>query len=259
MLYVMNRLFKQFIYAITQLTLFSLIAYGVYSWFAPNPTCFDNKQNQGEEEIDCGGPNCPTCEIRHLKPIESLPVQFLDAGGQGRSTILVELRNPNEGWGAQQFNYVINFYNSSSTPVASLSGVSFIYSGEIKYLILPGVVLDSSLVTRSETLISSPNWLQRDVFPQPKISFRQVKGVIDKKNKQIVVSGNLVNEDSSSFATVNVSAVVSNQVGQPVGASKTLLKDIKAFEERFFQINIPVVDTAIVNLDSIKTLVETKK
>ena len=27
----------------------------------PPPSCTDGKQNQGEEDIDCGGPNCPSC------------------------------------------------------------------------------------------------------------------------------------------------------------------------------------------------------
>jgi len=36
------------------------------------PTCNDGKKNQNEEEIDCGGPSCPSCELEPLEPEEPI-------------------------------------------------------------------------------------------------------------------------------------------------------------------------------------------
>jgi hypothetical protein len=49
------------------------------------PTCDDRIQNQGEEDVDCGGP-CITCDLCSL-PAEDLPVRFFWGDWKGKSWI----------------------------------------------------------------------------------------------------------------------------------------------------------------------------
>lgn len=49
------------------------------------PTCDDRIQNQGEEDVDCGGP-CISCDLCSL-PAEDLPVRFFWGDWKGKSWI----------------------------------------------------------------------------------------------------------------------------------------------------------------------------
>jgi hypothetical protein len=42
---------------------------------APEPTCFDQVQNQGEEDIDCGGP-CIPCTVEEASKSKSFWIIF---------------------------------------------------------------------------------------------------------------------------------------------------------------------------------------
>jgi len=46
-----------------------------------NATCFDEIQNQDEERVDCGGPNCPPCPPTCDDGILNQEEQFIDCGG----------------------------------------------------------------------------------------------------------------------------------------------------------------------------------
>ena len=55
------------------------------------PTCFDEIQNQGEERVDCGGPNCPPCQPScddgvqnqgEQTPVTNAYVTAIDCGGE---------------------------------------------------------------------------------------------------------------------------------------------------------------------------------
>src|SRR3989344_6654280 len=43
------------------------------------PTCFDGRQNQEEEKIDCGGP-CTPCVLKDLKQLIVGPVEIVPVG-----------------------------------------------------------------------------------------------------------------------------------------------------------------------------------
>ena len=65
----MTRLAKQIIIAIIFFLILAGFGFLVYWNILPNPSCFDNIQNQNEEGIDCGGP-CQSCEAAALKNLE---------------------------------------------------------------------------------------------------------------------------------------------------------------------------------------------
>ncbi len=46
-----------------------------------NATCFDEKLNQEEERVDCGGPNCPPCPPTCDDGILNQDEQYIDCGG----------------------------------------------------------------------------------------------------------------------------------------------------------------------------------
>ncbi|MBU6415055.1 hypothetical protein KGQ34_02340, partial [Patescibacteria group bacterium] len=85
---------RQFVILLTV----AAVAAGILFLFArrliPQPTCFDNKKNQNEEEVDCGGV-CAPCALKHQEPLAlSWPPRFFLID-EHRYDIVAELRNPN--------------------------------------------------------------------------------------------------------------------------------------------------------------------
>ncbi|HEY4523623.1 MAG TPA: hypothetical protein VJK04_01990 [Candidatus Paceibacterota bacterium] len=238
----MNRLLKQLFYGLFYLVLLFAIGLGVYFLaLKPAPTCFDNKLNQGEEEVDCGGP-CPSCELKRLEPLKISPVIILESG-EDLITAIFEIRNPNRNYGSDKFTYVLNIYDSAGNNLASFSEESFIYASQIKTVVEPGLKIKFAKIARSEVLVADLSWRPRTEFSLPKIQTREIK--VNREKTGVTVMGVLVNENAFRLPQVGISAVVYDGIGLENGGSKTFARDVEAFEERFFKIFIPISIGAI--------------
>ena len=247
----MPRFFKQLIYSVFYLAVIGLIVYGIYSLFIqPAPTCFDNRQNQGEKEADCGGP-CVSCELKKLKPIEASVEIF----GIGDSTnVVLNFANHNITYGAQSFTYTLNFYGAARENIYSLTKTSFIYPAEAKKIVIePNLKIDfRKIVGVPEISVSAPAYKSAEEFSEPKTQFRQVKTEIN--GSTATVTGILANRESFKISRAGVGALITNKAtGKLVGASKTVLFDIRPFEERAFKIIVPL--NAILRLNELETAV----
>jgi len=248
-----NRLLKQFLYGSIYLLIFGFVAYNIYFAVIPEPSCFDNRRNQNEEEVDCGG-QCASCEIRRLKPIEVLPTLIFPADGN-RSLALLELRNPNAAWGAENFQYVFKVFDAQGKELSNISGQSFIYSGDSKHLVEVNLPLDSKMAARSEVVISDLSWKRRDEFPRPKITIKTLTTKTERR--QILISSNIANEELFGYPEVQIIGVGVDKTGRRIAASKTVLQEIKPNEERFFQLTFPAL--ADLDLKLTKIFVEAKR
>ena len=92
----MNRFLKQFIYGLVYVIVFVALVYGTYVLFiyARPASCFDGRQNQGEREIDCGGP-CEPCGLKLVQDIATSTPQILEID-KNRVSIISEIRNFNQ-------------------------------------------------------------------------------------------------------------------------------------------------------------------
>ncbi len=250
----MSRTIKQIIYGFFYLAVLAAIVYGVsFAIKETAPTCVDNRQNQGETEVDCGGPNCQPCAIKHLLPIAP-KLEYFGVGGN--TTVILTLSNPNLEYGAQSFIYTINFYGTNHNLLFSLTKDSFIYPAEAqKTIVEPNLAFNyRSMVGQPEIVISSVNWKSVADFAEPKFQTRQIRTEV--AGARVTVSGILVNREAISFPKATVGLLVYQQLtdnNKLVGASKTVLQNIKPFEERAFKIIVPL-DVAL-KLPEIDTLI----
>lgn len=240
----MSRLLKQIIYGALYLVVFSAIFYGLYSLnIFSAPSCFDNRQNQKEEGIDCGGP-CVSCAIKNLQPFRSKVEIF---GIDGNTNAVITLSNPNIDYGAETFTYTLNFYNQQKEKIFSLSKTSFIYPAEAQKIIIePNLRISSLGISGSpELIIGNINWKLASEFPEPRVQIRQVKTEIS--GTQAIITGILVNRESFSLARVGVGALVYRNLPDSAtnlaGASKTVLQNLQPLEERAFNIPVPLATT----------------
>lgn len=254
-----RRLIKQIIYGSFYFIIIFGFIYIIYFFvLKPIPSCFDGKKNQSEEGIDCGGP-CPPCELKELKLIQILPVGIVSL--DGKTSALIELRNPNINWGADKFYYELNFYDSAGEKIFSLSKDSFIYPGEVKYIAEINLDVDYQKISRSEfTIINEPSWKPASEFPLPKISSpRGISTEYNQKEKKIIISGIWTNENPFSVSEAVIIGVLWDNLGRRVGISKTLLSGIKPREQKAFRIILTTKDLINFDPSATEVFVEVKK
>lgn len=241
-----SRLIKQIIFGVFYLVVLSALGFGVYGLlFRVGGSCFDGKLNQEETGVDCGG-SCLPCALKNLEAIGSVGVPEIFAT-DGKSTILLRLKNASLDYGADQFRYELSFFNLRNEKIHSLIGDSFIYPGEIKNIVLPAVNLDAGIVARTEVAVKEASWIPAPEFSKPQTQVRSLVTQASAGTAQ--VRGIVTNLNSYKLSRVLVSAILFNQNNQKIGASKTLLQDLNPFEERSFTIFIPAAGQQIgVNL-----------
>ena len=106
----MDRLLKQFLFALLFLAIFGGISFWIYRITRPVVSCFDKIQNQGEEAVDCGGV-CGNFCLSSLKPIE-IKNSYLfkiteESGGVADYDTLFKVYNPNSQFGSSRVDYEV--------------------------------------------------------------------------------------------------------------------------------------------------------
>lgn len=241
-----SRLAKQIFYAAGYLSALFLVIFIAYLiWFKPVATCFDNRRNQNETDIDCGG-QCQACEIKTLILPEVSWLKYFPADNQ--IVIAAEIKNSNLNYAADFFSYTIDIYDNGGVKIKSLMKNSFIYAGEIKYLV-ESVEIDSKKIKEIKISFSNIHWKLNEEFKKPVTQLREIK------TESTVVSGFLTNNNAFRLSKIRIFGFLYNQYGILIGASKTELENISAFEEKFFKINFPK-NLGDINPDKTKVYAE---
>ena len=134
-----KRLRKQIVIAFVFLGIFSLIGGGIYLTHHSKPTCFDNKRNQGEEDVDCGGP-CILCELKYNPPLSLADSPVLLVNQKNKVDILFQITNLSQEWGAQEFSYKVILIGSNQEQQEFIKS-GFIFPHEIRYFIVPNITV----------------------------------------------------------------------------------------------------------------------
>lgn len=231
-----KRLIKQIIYGSGYLTVLFLILFAIYFiWLKPEPTCFDNKQNQDEIGVDCGGP-CAACEIKVLLPLQLVWNNYFSING--KAALAGQIKNSNTDYGASRFSYVFDIYNKSGAKIKTISNSSFIYASEIKY-VFELTDLNYSNIGEIKISFSDVQWLVNEKFLKPKTQIREKTVKIGDSGRGVEVSGYIINENAYPLRKIRLVGFLATSNNIKISVSKTELDNLKAFEERYFKIIFP--------------------
>lgn len=218
---------KQIVYGALYLVILVLIGGGAYALFAPKAPAAPPAPSS-----NCPGPACSA---------EGIVVggfsKFISSPGY--DTLLARVENHNTGFAAQSFHYSFDLYNASGTLLHSYPGNSFLYGGEVKYLVLPNIPVPAQFA-QGKVAISDPVWVAAQSMgiapqfgnPLPVTGSSVAAGTIS-------VQGALTDGDPSAFATIMVVAVFYGRDGIAVGASQTQLDGIAPGETKAFSVAYP--------------------
>ncbi len=166
-----RRIIKQFIYGGFFLAVVFLIGFGAYWIFSSKASCFDNKKNQSERGIDCGG-LCVSCGIKYPENLNSVWVKTLPAG-ENKTIAVSGIENPNVEVGSE-FSYTVNIFSKNGVILKTLNSDSFIYAGEKKILV-DVFEADFKNIDKAEISFSNVNFRPRSEFSKPKAEVREFK------------------------------------------------------------------------------------
>ncbi len=232
---------RQIIIVSVYILIFTLLSVGVYYAFLKSPeTCFDNKKNQDEQGIDCGGVCALACE-EHItgEALEAVETAFVPSGN-GRYDVLVKVHNPNDEIGASVFEYVLELKDSAGQIIATRTGTSFILPQENKYLLELNID-----VTREPVGVS----VRLDVSKWERFSGYREKPVINiyQRRYSEISSGSgfseayglLSNESPYDFRSIVVKVILRDGNGGVLAFNMTEMRTVISHEERDFRLVWP--------------------
>ena len=220
--------------------IFALLSAGIYYSFIKAPeTCFDGKQNQNEQGVDCGGA-CGACrEVVIGQDLEIKEAAFV-SGGNGRFDVVAKIYNPNDEAGASSFRYTFELKDASGKVMATRSGESYILPQENKY------VMELNLETATE-----PNSVE---IKTENIRWEHFSGyqekpavnVYQRRYNQISSGvgfseayGLLSNESLYDFRSIVVKVILRDNNGKPLAFNQTEMRTVVSHENRDFRLVWP--------------------
>ncbi len=212
-----RRLFKRTFIAVIYLAVFSGVGTVAYFLFRPTPMP--------------PPPPPPT-----IYPIEIIWSQVFSSGANIYS-MAAKIRNPNTSYGASDFNYKVYLYDTNNVLIKVLTGKSFIWPGESKYIVEGGIdLLKAPIKTIFE--IENPAWREVLNFKGINLTLGNINYGKGKPGSGKFFMVDFIADNITSFnlEKVYVSAVVLNREKLPIAVSSTILENLNSKERRFFSI-----------------------
>lgn len=210
--------------------------------FTPAPSCFDNKQNQKEEGVDCGG-ECEACVTNPKDLIIYWARPFEFSSGHYDMAALIE--NPNPFYGAKEIKYKISLYESNIL-VGEREGKTYLNPRE-KFLIFEsGISTGFRKADRAAIVFEEINWKRFDITrPNILVSSKFFENAPNGREKVI-----FQNKTILPIRNLDAYAVLLDSDGNAFGASATRIERLLSEEtkEVFFTWGKPYIPPSSVEV-----------
>lgn len=201
------------------------------------PTCIDQKQNQGETGIDCGGPCKAACTAAQ-RPAQVRFARAVMPGGN-RTDVIAYIDNPNAGASAQGVHGTVTVYDAAHALLASKDVTFDLSPGGLTPLLLIGILSSSTAVTQTFLTIEDAN--VRWVRSTDKPVVPTVKNLAWQNTDTPRVTATLVNPIAKPLTDVRLVATVFDASGTAIAASSTIVPSVPAqgTAQAVFTWNVP--------------------
>lgn len=212
------------IFSILGVTFGGAILFGVY-YATPSGSCTDVHRNQGEEDIDCGGP-CAPCALKHPKGIVSLWARSFETRAKIYD-VAAQIENPNEGLSSVDVVYEFTLFDRIG-PIAKKIGHTFLFAQE------KVVILETNLETLRPPQgvnfkILNVTWnASREPLPGLIVEKHEYKIINEDGKKKSAVDVSILNNSPFGFREVEVQFLVVDPTDTLIGINKVIVEDLLA-------------------------------
>ena len=215
----------------------------IISLLSKPATCFDGLLNQGETSADLGGP----CELRDpltLKPVTVLWTRSFKLL-PGIYSAVAYLENPNIDTGSERVFYTLRLYDKDGVQVTERSGEAFLPPQAIVPVFESNIQTGNRIPVRAAlTMQTGAEWKRMKRFADDMVIRDQQNSEMDNRPR---VKGSVANVGLEHLRKVSVVAVVFDEAGNAVGASRTVIDDLPAGSTREAVFTWPAPFTSYVS------------
>lgn len=214
---------RQLLFALGALAIVGALAVGGYfSFFYEAPSCFDGRQNQGEEGVDCGGACALLCTQPNISTVWARTVRA--APGVYHAVALV--RNPDTG-AAGSVPYEVSLFDNENLLIARREGELAIGPGDIIPLFEANVITGERVPTRTFVEFAAGVFTraEREATPIRVVSFE-----LDEDAHRLTAE--VENRSSLPAEDITITALLFDDADILVQASQTRVASLATRERR---------------------------
>lgn len=191
------------------------------------PTCFDNRQNGGEADVDCGG-SCVSCEVKHAKDVAIFWTRGV-AVRENSYDAVAYVENQNEAVSSPRLKYEF-VLSDDKGEIARRKGESYIFPQERTYIIENAIEV-SRPPSQVDFRVLQDEWAYASKPPPDLVVEKKEYGVQgDGALQNSVVRASIFNREPFGFREAEVIFVVFDNAGAVLGVSKVLAEEVRSGE-----------------------------
>ncbi len=217
---------KTSIILVVVIILVILFAFIGYKIIYRAPTCNDGYQNQGETGIDCGGPCSLVCSSEALSPVVTWKRLFLVGSNVYNAVAYIE--NPNANAGANNVGYRLRVFNSDGISIYERHGETIIPAKRSVPILETGIALGSQTPVRIEFVFEDPIIWKKETATNNPLSVNSIN--LDGATTTPSLNAKIQNSDVASYKNIEVVAILYDENGNAMGASRTFIDNINGGE-----------------------------
>ncbi|MEN9551937.1 MAG: hypothetical protein RI935_314 [Candidatus Parcubacteria bacterium] len=205
----------------------AVVVFSLREVIFPSPTCFDNKKNNFEVNIDCGGDCDKKCaeEVIPLTPLFSQAIPL----SNGKYDIVALISNANIDNAAKLFSYTFYFYNKEGGLISTLTDSS-IQPLDGKFpLFVPDVTLSEAPFKTLVTLATSTHFKVKESPLSPTLRVRDTRF---EQDTTVRVTASVFNTKRFELRDIELIAFLYDEKDNVYGVSKTLIPFIGKEDSR---------------------------
>lgn len=196
----------------------------VFLFFYKTPTCFDNKQNQGEQGIDCGGPCSILCRAQYVDPVIVWGPRWEKVLSGGIYNFLTYIQNPNTGIGALNVPYIMKVYDRENVLLIQKTNITNIPPNNNFVIFEDNINLGDKIPARATfEFTGNPTWQKMQSVESNITAISKNLINIDTKPKLLVT---MKNSTIEPIQNIEVVSILYNENGNAVAFSKTKIDTI---------------------------------
>jgi len=229
---------RKFFYLATFVVIIILLSiYPLYKIFYTVPACFDNKQNQEELGVDCGGPCSILCE-QQVSPVNIIWGTFFQVQ-KNLFDIAALIENQNTNAGIEHLDYTLRVYDERDELIEERNGTSFLNPNEQALLFEPNIGVLGQTPTRVEVDLGRPTWVSAERFKTDLAIKNKVLSDIETSPRLTVT---IENNEDRPVQDIEARALIYDSRRNIVAISSTHIESLERNEARdiFFTWPTPI-------------------
>lgn len=193
--------------------------------YAP-PTCFDGSRNQGETDIDRGGP-CALLDTRFIQP-EAVQWARPFVVRDGFYNAVAYVENANKDAGAREVTYQFKLYDKENILIAERFGKTPLFPGKVFPIFESRIDVGQRVPARATfAFVSDIVWERMEDITRGLVVFNEKISNLDVAPR---VDAEVKNTTLQTYRNVVLVATLFDASGNAINSSRTLLSTINPGE-----------------------------